>query len=194
MNRCINFERETINTSENRHFEYKNGLELYGIVKYLTNESGGNIHQNGVIELKSSSEQNNHKVFNLVNLNDFSRNSMWSPNGERNSTVTFNFKDKKVLLTHYTFCTPSESTRDYPRSWIVECSNDNENWICLDERKDETVMNNFNVRHTFQCNNQKNDFYQFIRIRSTGPCWNPRCTRYFFDLAAVEFFGYLKQN
>lgn len=56
---------------------------------------------------------------------------MWSPNNEQNSYLLYDFKTRKIKLTNYSFRTPTNSN-DYPKSWIVECSND---------RNDEEVMN-----------------------------------------------------
>ena len=94
---------------------------------------------------------------------------MWSPNGVKNATVTFDFKEKKVQLSNYSFHTPSVSTYDYPKSWLIECSNDAINWECVDDRKDEEIMNNFNVCHTFQCMKKSNKFYRFIKIKLMDP-------------------------
>lgn len=173
-------------------FEYINGRELNGVIKYLTDEAGGNVHDKGIVVVTASSEQERHNAKFLCDFDQLGRSSMWSPNGENGATVTFDFRNKKVKLTNYTFHTPSYPTKDYPRSWLVECSNDNSSWVTLDERSNETVMNGCNVCHTYKCMSPSSEFYRYIRIRTNGPCWNMRCTRYFFDLSAVEFFGTLK--
>lgn len=39
--------------------------------------------------------------------------------------------------------------------------------------------------HTFKCKNFSNDFYQYIKITSKGPCWSfPN--RNYFDFSAIE--------
>ena len=44
-------------------FEYTKGKEFEGIMNFLTNESGGNIHDNGTIEITSNSiSQGNPKL------------------------------------------------------------------------------------------------------------------------------------
>lgn len=187
MNHCINSSPD--NCSK---IEFINGQGLNGILDYLTNKAGGNIYEKGIINITSSSVQSNHEARHLCDFNNLGRSSMWSPNGVNNATVTFDFKEKKVKLSSYSFHTPSVSTHDYPKSWLIECSNDANNWDVVDDRNNEEIMNNYNICRTFQCMNKSNEFYRFIRIKTNGPCWNPKGGRYFFDLAAVEFFGILK--
>lgn len=91
MNRCIN--SQVLNNC--LKIEYINGQGLNGILNYLTNKSGGNIYDKGIINITSSSTQTNHEPKHLCNFNNLGRNSMWSPDGVNNATVTFDFKEKK---------------------------------------------------------------------------------------------------
>ncbi|KAK8892383.1 hypothetical protein M9Y10_029609 [Tritrichomonas musculus] len=176
-------------------FTKKNGLN--GIIKYLSEKVEGNIHYKNLINISSSSNQiingNEYSPSSLCDFNDLSDNSMWSPNNQKNAFLIYDFKTRKIKLTDYTFHTPTTDTRDYPKSWIIEGSNDSKNWDKIDERKDESVMNDFNICHTFHCQNPKEEPYRYIRITSTGPCWN-KSSRFYFDLSAVEFFGTLVKN
>lgn len=175
---------------------YQEGQELNGVFNSLTNKYGLNICTKGIINIRASSCQimngRNHRSCNIVDFTDLSNESMWSPNGEQGATLTFDFKDKEICLTHYTFHTPSVRTLDYPRSWIIEMSNDNVLWKLVDRRNNEESLNGFDRCCCFACNSPSNNFYRYVRIRSIGPCWNVRRERYYFDLSAVEFFGTLK--
>ena len=102
-------------------------------------------------------------------------------------TLLFDFKQRKIKLTHYTLHTPSNGG-SYPRSWIVECSNDRKKWITRDNRIDEEVMNNDNVCHTYKCQIQSDEFYQYIQFKSLNDWDDDYC----FDISAVEFFGCFK--
>lgn len=118
---------------------------------------------------------------------------MWSPDNESNAYLIFDFKSRKVRITNYTFQTPINQTSDYPKSWTVDCSNNLANWYIIDVRKNESVMNKNNVSHTFICKNEPSEYYRYIRITSDGPCWNGK-NRYYFDISAVEFYGFLVEK
>lgn len=62
---------------------------------------------------------------------------MWSPDNEVNANIIFDFKSRKVKLTNYTLHTPTDNTRDYPKSWRVECSNNMKKWVVVDTRSNE---------------------------------------------------------
>lgn len=113
---------------------------------------------------------------------------MWTPDNENNANLIYDFTNKKVKLYDYTIHTPSIETGYYPKSWSIECSNDLTNWVLLDDRKDEEVMNGFNICHAFKCQNQRNEYFSYIKITPKNPCWDST-DRYYFDISAVEFFG-----
>ncbi|OHT16516.1 hypothetical protein TRFO_41753 [Tritrichomonas foetus] len=170
--------------------------DFCGFITYLNNiTQSQNCSENGTISVTSSStqvivgdiEQRDTFVCNLHNL---SSRSMWSPNGKPNSYIQFDFRDRVVNLTHYVFCTPTDETQDYPRSWSVYGSNDKQTWELLDKRVDESRTNSCDVVVLFDCNEKNDTFFRYIRIQSDSPCWNhsPR-TRYYFDLSGVEFYG-----
>lgn len=169
-----------------------NPLFTAGEVNYLTNKTGGNIHDNGKIAISASSSwkgdsSSNVNVANLCDFNDLSQKSMWSPDNEKNSTLLFDFKDQAIQITDYTLHTPSDLSGNTPKSWVVECSNDNDSWATVDTRNNEAVMNNKNVCHTFKCQSQSDNFYRYIRFKSTSKSS-------YFDISAVEFFGVLKES
>lgn len=183
------YTRTKLNVKE---LPYNYGDELNGIINYLTVKAGGNLQDHEIIKIESSSCQNepgyNFSVKNLLNFNNLGDRSMWSPNNERNAHIFYDFFDRKVKLTDYTFHTPKDESRDYPKSWSIECSNDLINWIEVDNRLNQYVMNRKNVCKTFKCQNKSDQFYRYVKITSKGPCWsNPN--RFYFDLSAVEFFG-----
>lgn len=186
--------------SNNTHlfsFDGSNGLK--GIINYLNTTSQGNAAKNGTIELQCSST--NNSFLNITNLCDFSnlsRISMWSPEDKPASYFEYDFKDKRIRLTEYTFATPVDPSMHYPRSWTVECSNDRKKWDIVDTRINEASLKKHNKCHTFRCKSPSLIDYQYVRIVSRGPSWGNIIrnapNHYFFDLAAVEFFGCLIIN
>lgn len=174
-------------------FLYTAGRHLEGIIHYLTNKTGGDVCANGTINIEGSSNQNGGKdAKHLCDFSNLGRSSMWSPDNEQNANILFDFKDRRIKLTYYSLQTPIQRTSDYPRYWKVECSNDLVSWKIVDTQNDVESMNSNNVCNTFRCKNQQKDFFRYIKITSTGPCWSNK-DRYYFDISAVEFFGFLKE-
>lgn len=189
---------KTSNSANILTFEYDTNKKnkLAGIINYLNHQSNGIASRNGTIEVTCSSVQPNyyslnHNCKNLCDYSDLTDRSMWSPDNEENSYIQFDFINSRVNITNYTLHTPSNDTKDYPKSWIVQCSNDLNNWVTFDKQVDRAEMNMQNSCQIFNCSLKNNEFYRYIRITSQGPCWN-RSGRYYFDISAVEFFGFLK--
>ena len=169
-------------------FAYTKGQELSGIFEYLTSSTKGNIHDNGTINISASSNYCGDPR-NLCDFNDLSRNSAWLSGEEEEATLLFDFKLKRVKLTNYTLHTTDSGC--HPRSWVVECSNNLNDWFTRDERNNEVIMNKNNFCHTFECQRQSNEFYRYVRIRTTSESWDDD---FYFEISAVEFFGCLKIN
>lgn len=181
-------------------FEYDENKQnkLSGIINYLNHKSNGIASKNGTVNVTCSSVQNNyylanHNCSNLCDFTDLSDKSMWSPDNEENSYVQFDFINNKICMSNYTLHTPTADTKDYPKSWIVQCSNDLNEWITVDKQIDQSVMNKRNSCQNFKCQFNNNQFFRYVRITSQGPCWN-RSGRYYFDISAVEFFGFFKMS
>ena len=170
-------------------FAYTKGQELSGIFEYLTSSTKGNIHDNRTINISASSNYGGDPR-NLCDFNDLSSNSAWS-NDEEEATLLFDFKLKRVKLTNYTLHTTDSGC--HPMSWVVECSNNLNDWFTRDERNNEVIMNKNNFCHTFKCQRQSNEFYRYVRIRTTCESWDDDFY-YYFEISAVEFFGCLKIN
>lgn len=64
-------------------------------------------------------------------------------------------------------------------------SNDKVTWKLIDKRDDDHSINDNGVSSLFICQNEINSF-KFIKLENTGKCHGEG---YFFDLAALEFFG-----
>lgn len=77
------------------------------------------------------------------------------------------------------------------QSWVIEGSNDESQWKVLDTRTGVTNLIGLHTIYTFEISEQlqPNDFYQFIRLRMTGPN-NGRTN--ILNLSALEYFGILK--
>ena len=180
-------------------FVPKEGKEFDGIMHYLHVKTGGNIHDNEIIKIKSNSIYNDDNVhYDPKHLVDYDTNNTYYHNKNEYCYICFDFKCYSIQLTSYSLKSSNYGKDEgyHWKSWVVEVSNDNtdDNWITVDEHKDDPTMNNPGQIAIFHNNNQRNEFYRFVRIRQTGPSWfkDNKCNYIFFPL--IEFFGKLKLN
>ena len=167
-----------------KEFNFEPGHELEGIMRHLTNETGGNIHDNGTIEISSNSIQGSFHPKHAV---DYQSNNFYASNNELNAFVCFDFKGRRIQLTNYSIKSyPCGQNYPHWRNWVVEVSNDKETWTEIDRHTDDSTLNGFNFIGTFSISSKSNNFYRYIRLRHTGISWSNSYYAYF---TAVEFFG-----
>ncbi|KAK8850239.1 hypothetical protein M9Y10_018364 [Tritrichomonas musculus] len=180
--RCKNEHKFKIITKEKNN-------DFRGIMRYLSEECGGNIHDKGVVEITSNSYQSDS--YHPKNLVDYGSNNFYAPKNQENVYVCFDFKDKQVQLTSYSI----QSNRSgwgsaHLRNWVVEASNDRDNWDKIDEHSNDSTLNGYDIKATFDTK-QTNMFYRYIQIRQTGVSWS---SNYYTYIPYLEFFGNLKIN
>lgn len=177
-----------------KNFPSTNNYEFNGILWHLTNLSGGNVHDNGTVNITSNSINNilNRHPKNLV---DFNRNNFYQSNGDPDTYIQFDFMDKPVQISSYTikshFNGPNEA--GHLRNWVVEVSKDFYEWEEIDRRTNDSTLNGSNKTANFQVSKKLNDFYRYVRLRQTGYSWigYPSFNRYYTYFNSIEFFGKL---
>lgn len=160
------------------------GQEFKGIFKYLSEESGGNIHDQGIVEITSNSVYtDSYPPKNVVN---YQENNHYETSAKtENAKLCFDFKNNKIQMTNYTIKT---SGRDlHLKNWVIEASNDGKNWEIIDEHVEDSALNKNNAIVTFDIQ-KSSDFYRFIQIRQTGKSWNGD---FHFVIYNIEFYGKL---
>ena len=167
---------EKIQTNSKRYIEkkqiqieFKKGEELNGILNYLNKKTGGNIHDNGTIEITSNSifSPDRHPK----NLIDYQGSTLYHSKEESDVNVCFDFKEKKIQLESYTIKSyMCGRNTNHLREWVVEGSNDGQNWTVIDRRENERKLNGSFAVATFDVN-ETADFYRFIRLKQTGLNW-----------------------
>lgn len=167
-------------------FEFvKKDKEFDGIFSFLKKNS--NI--NDEVNITFSSNAYNKNPFNLFEYDDNSKS--FSTCSESKAFICFEFKKHKIIPTYYTIRSINDGGSGYvhPTSWVIEYSDDSNNWIILSEEKNESVLNGKSLVHTFKIQNQKEHEIKFIRIRLTGktPLGNDQLW-----ISAIEFYGRLK--
>lgn len=155
-----------IGTIINKPFE---GAPFNGILSYISsmpNFLQDQIHLSGWKIPKRSMNfgSSNENIINNI-LSDNSRYWVSSdPEFGEQPNFIIDFKLNSVLVTHYSIET---APKIYNRNWILEGSNDLQNWIEIDRRDDEMSSNKDHQILTFECPNNHN-FFKFIRMRVTG--------------------------
>ena len=177
-----------------KEFQYKNDEKFNGIMNYLITKTGGNIHDNGTVEITSNaSYSSNNPPKNLV---DYQNNENYhyfqsdASSNEPNKTILFDFKNRKVQLTNYSIESCRFDSTGYCnlRNWVVEVSNDKSQWEIVDRHENDSTLNNAKVKAVFNTNGNNNSFYRFVQIRQTGISWYGDAHLY---ISRIEFFGKL---
>lgn len=121
------------------------------------------------------------------NLIHFDNNDFFGTGNKSNSWICFEFTNKKIIPTNYTIksCDYGENWI-HPRSWVVEGSENSENWEKLDEQNDCSYLKGSNLIHTFPIQNSDHHEFKYIRIRQTGFNWKKNNCLYF---NTIEFYG-----
>ena len=135
-----------------------------GILKYLQKSSNDNVFVSKTIDVEVSGISNGE----VKNIFDRSKDTVLKIKGTNNSFIVLDFKDKKVNLNKYYFAVPSRSTNyslNRPKTWLIEGSNNKEKWELIDERENDSSLTDYSASKIFSINQNKNEFYRFIRIK-----------------------------
>lgn len=171
-------------------FMYQKGKEFDGIINYLTKKTGGNIHDNGTIEITTNNLNANYPPKYVVDFN--SDNYFDAHNTSlKNTHVCFDFKTRFIQLTNYSIQSPRCEDIGI-KNWNIEVSKDGEQWEITDRHVNESVLKSANSVATFNISPPRREFYRFIRLIETGCSWRGE-NRYDGDFSKIEFFGKLQE-
>jgi hypothetical protein len=140
-------------------FPLKKAKSLDGIISYLTQKHGGNVHDKGIITLTSKSVLSHNPKCALRNVADLTSGSWFWSKDEPGQWVCWDFHEMRVRPTHYTikgYCL---------KSWVIESSLDGEAWTEIDRKTDTQDFKDwktasFAVSKSAECG--------FIRLTQTG--------------------------
>lgn len=160
-----------------------------GIIDMMTQECGGNVDKKDIVKITSSSRKRSDvDAFHAANLHDV--NSYFYSLDEENSWLKYDFKDKKIMPSHYSIRSyPSSKNSEHLKSWVIEGSNtDNvDDWKILDSRHNSSCLNDRSASHTFEIQKLKPaEYYRYIRLRQID--YNASNT-FHLSLSALEFYG-----
>jgi hypothetical protein len=150
----------------------KEGSPLDGVIAHLTRECGGNVHQKGVVTITGHHyyADNTYPAWSAA---DLTADSVFYSKDEPNQSLTYDFRDRRLRVTHYSIRSRYDGNDDnyYLRSWVIEGSVDDVTWIEVDRRDNNDRLKGRNATHCFEVQSRSDDFrlVRLVRLRQTGP-------------------------
>ena len=135
---------------------------MNGIINYLTKKTGGNIHDNGTIEVTSNSFKEHPK--NLLQQ----QGKFVAKPGEKNAWICFDFKNMEVEISDYSV---QSSSSCCIKNWVFEISKDGQDWKIVDTHVDCNDLKPKNIVKTYKVQEKS-----FVRIVDLGTMDNSSTT------------------
>jgi hypothetical protein len=159
--------------------QYAESVE--GIIFYLTQKHGGNVHEKEILTITSKSVLNDSPGMALRNVADLTSYSYFQSKNAPGQWICWDFHEMRVRPAHYTI-----QSCDLKR-WVVESSLNGEAWTEIDRKTDfkdnwtwHIGMASFAVSNSAEC--------RFIRLTQTG---KTDTGKDILDIQAFEVFGTL---
>lgn len=157
---------------------------LSGIIAFLTQKYGGNLHDLGIVTVAVSSHPPNStdRTIRKRVLDLTSTEHVWTNWDTSNQWLCYDFKTSWIRPTHYSI--RSEPYTSRPQHWVIEGSVQGFEWIELDQRSNNTDLKTSLVTKVFSITNSVP--VRQIRIRQTGP---NHAGGHCLAFSAFELFG-----
>lgn len=159
--------------------------EFDGIFNYL--QTHGNIKDELSITYSSSYGEDPFVLLQYENKDNFFRTK-----NVPNSWFCFEFRNHQVIPTDYIIRSRSYENNFHPKTWKVEGSTDNKDWIPLDSQTNNDKLKGASRVHLFHISSSqyKNVPLKYIRLQQTGPNWlNNNDSDHEFKMNSIEFYG-----
>jgi hypothetical protein len=158
---------------------------LDGIIAFLTQRCGGNVHDRGLVNVASMSTNG---VNHPKHIADLSVDSKFVSDGRSGQWISYEFRTGTVCPSGYAI----RSQFDYgpgnchPKTWVLEISMDGSTWAIVDERIDNYELNGRNVTCYFGIREDLRQDCRFVRLRQTGKTHN---NNDYLHFSSLEIFG-----
>ena len=174
-----------------KEFKVNESQEFRGIMRYLTEKSNGNIHDNGTINITSNSIYGyGYEPRNSV---DYEKTNYYESKDDGDAFICFDFKDRLIQLQSYSIKTcDNEPNTFHLKNWVIEISKDGNNWTEIDRHENDSTMNKRFTTCTFNIE-KSSDFARFIKLRQTGNSWYQYNNHNKFLFNYIEFYGKIKE-
>ena len=203
--------RQTGRNSNNHYYLALSGFELYGDllpgqplagrvyshdfdqngVMYHLGTDGGQAFKNPVTRGRvavtaSSVMQDSEPPRALLDR----RTLRFSTKPQANSWVQFELKGQRLRATRYTLRHYSSWDTEALRDWVLEGSNDGQQWATLREHKGDAALNKKGATHTWALSGPASEqSYRLFRVRQTGRNSN---NHHYLALSGFEIYGALE--
>jgi hypothetical protein len=153
-----------------------------GLICYLCEQCGGNVHEKGLIDITCSSRSHN-QCWQVVN---YGWTDYFYTENRPNSWIQFDFKDRVVSLTHYALKSHSGEINWFVE-WTLQGSMNGNTWSVLDTRNTQELKGK-SITKIFECQSisSVSEFYLYIRLTQTGETSHGED---YLILTNIEFFG-----
>ncbi|OHT07872.1 hypothetical protein TRFO_23731 [Tritrichomonas foetus] len=160
-----------------------------GLFNYLRDIYLGDLFDQGIIEITSSSVNDNEDRYHPKNvLNTFDDNAFISQNLP-NQWICLNLKNYRFQLLAYQIRSRNcEPNNHHLKSWVIEISNDCNEWEEIDRKTECKSLNGPKYHVTFQINYLSLKFVQYIRLRQIGKNYSS-CDQLVIN--SLELYGLL---
>jgi hypothetical protein len=145
------------------------GSPLEGIISYLSDKCGGNVHERGIVTITGHDCYSDNLCHAAFNAADLKADSYFYSKNERNQSLTYDFGDRRIQVSHYAIRSRHNGgVNDFNlRSWVIESSIDGDHWIEVDRREDDSSLNGRNLTQLFKvCGESVQS--RFVRLRQIG--------------------------
>jgi hypothetical protein len=154
------------------------------LIRELSLTCGGNVRTKKVVECTCSGTGYGE----WSRVVDCNQSNYWHSLDSPNSWIQFDFKTRKVSLTHYSLKSSGNSLQ-FLQQWEIRGSNDAKTWDLLDSRSTHELDGTY-ITKTFACSVESSTRrpYRYLRLTQTGK--NGSGQNYLV-LSRIEFFGSL---
>ncbi|MVP00793.1 DNRLRE domain-containing protein [Paenibacillus lutrae] len=122
-------------------------------------------------EISASSEINSLLAYKAFNGTIVDSNDNWSPENIDPSwiKVFFGYQNRRAVNKYAITGNLRNLENPYPKSWVVEASNNNQDWVALDTRTNETKWGYPKARREYTFNNSTPyEYYRFQFNETNG--------------------------
>ena len=162
--------------------------ELNGIIEHLSLECYGNVHDKGVVNITASSINSDRLHYHPKCAASLDTYSYYYSENKKNTWICYDFKEPRVIPKSYSLRCGHDSFGCYPKSWVLEVSNDGKSWTEVDRREDSNDLHGTHVCKNFAISSVPSASVRFIRLRQTA---KNHSGDYRTVIIALEIFGIL---
>lgn len=170
-----------------KEFKHDPAKQFNGIINHLKIQK-----DNVQLSCSSISKFGNNDLYNIIDYSNQSDSSFttWKSQSHTNEHwVQFYFKNHSVNIFAYEIKsspgTPSNQKYFHPKSWKLLGSNDQTNWVDIDEKNDSDALKDKSVVGYFECSKASLKYFKYIRFVQTEEWKNQNE----LDLGRFELYG-----